>query len=119
MAVASAAVGAIWYAKVRGSVFHDHRCGHPELRTNLEYLEAEFYTVATTGKAIDQLGIGVTGSGIAGATTGGAQVNFGTGVGNYSAIANEIASDERLHVSLIRGAEPEQRLQPKRLKYRN
>ena len=31
-------------------------------------------------------------------------MNFGTGVGNYSAIANEIASDERLHVSLIRGA---------------
>jgi hypothetical protein len=32
---------------------------------NLEYLEAEFYTVATTGKTIDQLGIAVDGSGTA------------------------------------------------------
>ena len=28
---------------------------------NLEYLEAQFYTLATTGKTIDQIGIGITG----------------------------------------------------------
>src|SRR5665213_2990146 len=30
---------------------------------NLEYLEAQFYTLATTGKTIDQVGIGITGPG--------------------------------------------------------
>jgi hypothetical protein len=30
---------------------------------NLEYLEAEFYTVATTGMTIDKTGIDITGSG--------------------------------------------------------
>jgi hypothetical protein len=43
---------------------------------NLEYLEAEFYTYATTGAGIDALGIGVTGQGKAGASTGGKKVNF-------------------------------------------
>src|SRR5471030_2161783 len=43
---------------------------------NLEYLEAEFYTYATTGASISQLGISVTGGGTAGATTGGSKVAF-------------------------------------------
>jgi hypothetical protein len=71
---------------------------------NLEYLEAEFYTMATSGLTIDQMGIGVTGSGTAGATTGGAKVNFGTNVVNTGAIANEIALHERTHVTFIRTA---------------
>jgi hypothetical protein len=73
---------------------------------NLEYLEAEFYTIATTGMTINQLGIGITGSGTSGATTGGALVNFGTSNAQlaYSKVANEIAFDERAHVALIRGA---------------
>src|SRR5271155_4660198 len=41
---------------------------------NLEYLEAEFYTVATTGKTIEKLGTGVNGTGNSGPTTGGAHV---------------------------------------------
>src|SRR6185437_5621504 len=36
---------------------------------NLEYLEAEFYTLATTGKTIDQVGVGITG-GMYGASVG-------------------------------------------------
>ena len=74
---------------------------------NLEYLEAEFYTVATTGLTIDRMGIGITGSGAAGATTGGAQVNFAASNSNApmaSAIAMEIAYDERAHVAYIRAA---------------
>jgi hypothetical protein len=71
---------------------------------NLEYLEAEFYTVATTGMTIDQMGIGITGSGTQGAATGGAKVNFGSGAALTAAIANQIAYDERSHVALIRGA---------------
>ncbi len=35
---------------------------------NLEYLEAEFYTYATTGHGIDQEGVGVTGVGTFGPT---------------------------------------------------
>ena len=71
---------------------------------NLEYLEAEFYTVATTGMTIDQLGIGVSGTGTPGSTTGGKQVNFGTNAVMTGAIANQIAFDERMHVSFIRTA---------------
>ena len=73
---------------------------------NLEYLEAEFYTLATTGMTIDKLGIGITGSGATGPTTGGSQVNFGTTAVQiaYAKVANEIALDERAHVALIRGA---------------
>ena len=73
---------------------------------NLEYLEAEFYTVATTGQTIDKMGLGIDGSGSSGATTGGALVNFGTSTVQmaYAQVANEIAADERAHVALIRGA---------------
>ena len=38
---------------------------------NLEYLEAEFYTMGTSGMSISQMGISITGSGNAGTTTGG------------------------------------------------
>ncbi|HLK19993.1 MAG TPA: ferritin-like domain-containing protein [Bryobacteraceae bacterium] len=88
---------------------------------NLEYLEAEFYTVATTGMTIDKMGIDITGSGTAGATTGGAKVSFsssgssstpGTSTSGAasllapmtSSIASEIAYDERAHVAYIRAA---------------
>ena len=55
---------------------------------------------------IDKLGIGITGAGTAGATTGGAQIQFGSSNIQiaYMNVANEIAKDERAHVALIRGA---------------
>jgi hypothetical protein len=71
---------------------------------NLEYLEAEFYTVATMGKTIDQVGIGIDGTGASGPTTGGAMVNFANNLVFTSAIAAELGQDERNHVTLIRGA---------------
>src|ERR1700730_4619568 len=43
---------------------------------NLEYLEAEFYTVATTGRTIEETGIATGGTGHSGPTTGGKQVTF-------------------------------------------
>ena len=105
IAVASAAVGVVGTQKLGAQSSMITDVDILNFALNLEYLEAEFYTFATTGKSIDQLGIGVTGSGAAGPTTGGAQVSFAsTGTTNYSAIFNEIAADERLHVSLIRGA---------------
>jgi hypothetical protein len=71
---------------------------------NLEYLEAEFYTVATLGMTIDQVGIGITGTGTAGATTGGSQVTFTNSTFKTSDIAMQIGADERAHVTLIRSA---------------
>ena len=70
---------------------------------NLEYLEAEFYTVARLGKTIDQLGSGITGSGTVGATTGGQKVAFIEG-STLAQSADEIGADERNHVALLRGA---------------
>src|SRR5665213_314223 len=65
---------------------------------NLEYLEAEFYTIATTGKTISQINLTVSGSGVAGPTQGGALVSL---TGAMRNIALEIASDERTHVTLL------------------
>ena len=69
---------------------------------NLEYLEAEFYTIATTGQNISQAGIGTIGTGASGNTTGGAQVTFTDG--QLKALAAELAFDEQSHVTLLRNA---------------
>ena len=69
---------------------------------NLEYLEAEYYTYATTGAGIQALGIKVQGAGQAGAVTIKANplVPFvNPAILDY---AMEIAADERAHVQLIR-----------------
>jgi hypothetical protein len=77
---------------------------------NLEYLEAEFYTYAVTGKSITSFGIGVDGhaSGqnpaAGGATTGGSKVSFSTKDNLIEDLAAEIGVDERAHVALIRSA---------------
>lgn len=69
---------------------------------NLEYLEAEFYTYATTGAGIDAAGIAITGDGKAGPTTNGQSAFlFPSPV---KTVALELAFDEQAHVKLIRGA---------------
>ena len=68
---------------------------------NLEYLEAEFYTVATTGQRIADIGIATGGRGRSGATTGGAKVSFDT---NTNLVATAIATDEQNHVRFLRTA---------------
>ncbi len=68
---------------------------------NLEYLEAEFYTVATTGQRISDVGIGITGSGRAGETVGGSRVALND---RNMTIAMQIAIDERAHVAFLRQA---------------
>lgn len=70
---------------------------------NLEYLEAEFYTVAMTGKTIDTMGISITGQGSAGATTGGQKVNFFAN-SSLAQSVTQIGADERAHVTLIQTA---------------
>ncbi len=67
---------------------------------NLEYLEAEFYTIATMGQTIEQVGIGINGSGTPGPTTGGNQVNFANNLVFTGQVAMEIGADERAHVTL-------------------
>jgi hypothetical protein len=69
---------------------------------NLEYLEAEFYTVATTGQNIGQSGVTITGAGVSGATTGGSQVTFTDSA--VQAVALELANDEQRHVTLLQNA---------------
>lgn len=73
---------------------------------NLEYLEAEFYTVATTGKTIEHHGITVQGGdGMLGPTTGGQYVDRRCDPVNFSIeLARQIAFDERQHVKLIQSA---------------
>ena len=75
---------------------------------NLEYLEANFYTLAATGQTIDALGIGLTGTGTQGVVVtkpGGPSacaVKFqNTLVANY---CKEIAMEERNHVAFLRSA---------------
>jgi hypothetical protein len=102
LGIASAMAGAV--AAVEGtahaqSTFTDFDILNFAL--NLEYLEAEFYTVATTGQTISQAGLTVTGSGATGPTTGGAQVAL---TGAALAIAQEIAKDEQTHVKFIQTA---------------
>ncbi len=71
---------------------------------NLEYLEAEFYTVATTGQTLSQIGMTVSGSGSTGATTGGAKVAFTDPI--VQSLALELAQDEQTHVTLLQAAIP-------------
>ena len=77
---------------------------------NLEYLEAEFYTYATTGKSITSFGIGIKGranganKAEGGTTVGGKQVTFSENEPFTHDIAAQIGSDERAHVVLLRGA---------------
>lgn len=68
---------------------------------NLEYLEAEFYNVATTGRRITDDGVEVTGTGRGGATTGGARVALDDRTGT---VAMQITIDEVQHVKFLRAA---------------
>ena len=78
---------------------------------NLEYLEANFYTLATTGQTIDQIGIGI-GAGTA-ATGGGSVVTKPGGPAScmvpwtlpaIQAYVTETATEERNHVAFLRAA---------------
>ncbi|MBA3269592.1 MAG: ferritin-like domain-containing protein [Acidobacteria bacterium] len=68
---------------------------------NLEYLEAEFYTVVTTGRTITDVGIGVDGVGNQGPTTGGGVVSLDDRV---MQVARNLANEEQMHVRLLRTA---------------
>lgn len=77
---------------------------------NLEYLEAEFYTYAITGKSISSFGIGIKGradgknSADGGSTIGGKKVDFSQDEFYTRDMVAQISADERAHVVLLRGA---------------
>ncbi len=75
---------------------------------NLEYLEANFYTLAATGQTIDQLGLGLTGVGTQGAvlTKAGGPTSCKVPFANslVHSYATEVAQEERNHVAFLRGA---------------
>jgi hypothetical protein len=67
---------------------------------NLEYLEAEFYLHAVTGRGLaDSM---TTGTGTRGGVTGGRAVRFETRAARQ--YAQEIAGDEKAHVAFLRSA---------------
>ncbi|VVS96326.1 conserved hypothetical protein [Sphingomonas sp. EC-HK361] len=68
---------------------------------NLEYLEANFYSFAANGTALDSSVTSGT-VGTAGAATGGRKVSFTDPV--VAQYAKEIAADELAHVKFLRGA---------------
>lgn len=98
-AMASAALGAFTAQDASAQSMDDVNILNFAL--NLEYLEAEFYTVATTGRRIADLGIGVSGVGRQGETTGGAVVALDERV---RVVAEALAVDEQAHVRLLRTA---------------
>lgn len=75
---------------------------------NLEYLEAQYYTLAVSGQTIDQVGLALTGTGTQGTVVtkpGGptaCKVPFTNML--VQSYAMETAKEERNHVSFLRGA---------------
>ncbi len=73
---------------------------------NLEYLEAQYYTLATSGMTIDQMGVNINGNvGTAGTVTvkSNPMVPWGTQT-TIQAYANETAKEERNHVTFLSNA---------------
>lgn len=76
---------------------------------NLEYLEAQFYTLATSGTTIDKMGIGITGTGSTGGVTTKGGNNYASCLVPFTntlvkAYAMETAKEERNHVNFLRTA---------------
>lgn len=102
LAFAGAAIGAVQHT---ANAQAPSAADVVQFALNLEYLEAEFYSIATTGQNIAQRGVAISGSGTPGPTTTSfGQVNFGNNLVLTSPSARDIADDEINHVIVLRGA---------------
>ncbi len=102
LAVAGAALGA---AQLPLSAQTPAPSDVVQFALNLEYLEAEFYSIATTGMNLQQRGVPISGSGNSGPTTTAyGQVNFGNNLVLTAGSAANVSSDEIAHVMTLRGA---------------
>ena len=102
LGVASAAVGAaatLGQEKAQAAPENDGPILNFAL--NLEYLEAEFYTIGLTGQTIAQYGINIYGSGFGGPTTGGRQVPGLNEIFRVTDIVRQLGATERSHVALL------------------
>ncbi len=102
LAIAGAAVGA---AQLPLSAQTPAPSDVVQFALNLEYLEAEFYSVATTGMTLAQRGVPINGSGNSGPTTTAyGKVNFGNNLVLTAGSAANVSSDEIAHVMTLRAA---------------
>jgi hypothetical protein len=108
LALGGAALAGMALARPRRA-FAQATIGDPDILNfalNLEYLEAQFYTLATAGVTIDKMGVGITsGAGAPGGTVTvkpNPAVPFTTPL--LQQYAMETASDERNHVTFLRTA---------------
>lgn len=102
LAVAGAAIGA---SQPPASAQAPSPVDVVQFALNLEYLEAEFYSIAVTGQTLQQRGVPITGSGNSGPTTTSfGKVNFGNNLILTARSASDIADDEIAHVLVLRAA---------------
>ena len=75
------------------------------LALNVEYLQAEFYTMVVTGRRLEEIGFPLSGEGTYGPTTGGYKINFGGAGplhGPLGRTANGLMGDEQRHAKFFR-----------------
>lgn len=102
LAVASAAVGA---TQLPVGAQTPSASDVIQFALNLEYLEAEFYSIATSGQTLQQRGVPINGIGNLGPTTTSfGKVNFGNNLVLTDKTARDITDDEINHVLVLRGA---------------
>ena len=103
-ALATMALGSV--AKAQSATLTD--ADYLNFALNLEYLEANFYTLAASGQTIDQVGLALTGTGTQGTVTvksgGPTACKVPFAISLVQSYAQEIAKEERNHVSFLRGA---------------